>query len=679
MKFRRNIMEFKHLKLFGACSVATLLFCFDVNGVDLRQALINIGIRENNPEFVRIANTPIHQLRNGVIISETKKEDPKNNNTFNSSKNERRNTVRKVGKSSVVSEQEFAQWIGKFEENLVDPEELHFFSNSANYICQLVEQGANIRRNGVNYSNQCPILALNLDEDTMLRVYDEMDKFNDYGHNFANYMRGNGGLSDGDQKTWSRISNIIKHRVAIYTRHSDSLVCTIYGENKELPVKRVYLKPNHYQELLMKKKPNAGTSEQRNREEQSRETESPKQEKKKTVEDVRKEFIDAINSKKKQGEKRIDTLKKIFENSGLTKNEELKKEMNLFESIFGESLHKFKSDWKDKWSPLMREVSEKLKENFYNEDNSLKDGSELQGKESLVSDLSEKVAKLENALSEMKKDVFGPWFDKVEESSVNEGVKKVLRSKLGERETWLGRNQGEVSEYRAMLRLISQRISESSISYKNPTFEQAKKFTKEECEEAIKSGVIRSEPLKLEDKDTYFLFINAVESKGGNVIKSERLLYGKALRSLWDHPVIGKLLKNEWVQRDIIDKVRGSFSDLSDIKDESFGKALGGRIPSNWFTKRDDLEKFYKIIVDRLGLSIGSMGNSGEYYKYLNLENADFSTGIRALIANNSQLFRDPDFVRGLKDLFSQVEQTSKNASTYTDGVKAMFEVISRL
>jgi len=546
MKFRRNIVEFKHLKLFGACSVATLLFCCDVSAVGFenffglqgRRAFIDVNLRQ-------------------VVISETKKEDPKNNNTFNSSKNERRNTVKKVGKSSVVSEQEFAQWIGKFEENLVDPEELHFFSNSANYICQLVEQGANIRRNGVNYGNQCPILALNLDEGTMLRVYDEMDKFNDYGHNFANYMRGNGGLSDGDQKTWSRISDIIRHRVAIYTRHSDFLVCTIHGENKELPVKRVYLEPSHYQELLINKKQNAETSEQRNREEQGRETEAPKQEKQKTVEDITKEFINAIKAEKKPGEKKIDILKNIFENSGLTENEELKKEINLFESVFGESLNKFKSIWKNDVSSLKEEVSQTLKREFYNDDHfmNLKDGTELQGKDGLVSDLSKKVAELEGTFSKIKEDIFDPWLDKVRESSINEDVKKVLLGKLDERKDWFGRSQGQVSEYREMLKLISQRISESGINYSNPTFEQAKEFTQVEREKAIRAGVIKVATLNTSDWNGYTSCMEKVKSKKGDLKKAEAQknssLAWKFLiiknRSLFSDPAFVRTVKSELI------------------------------------------------------------------------------------------------------------------------------------
>ena len=281
-------MRFERLKLFGSCSAVTLLCCFDVNGSGLLRTAFDIAQYKGDQRLAqcvlscpggdRIAvaqnSANSHNQRterpksgNGSVFDQNAK--PNNFNNANSAEDPKRSTVEKIGRSSNGSEQEFAQWIGNFVRDLIDPEELHFFSNSADYVCQLIDQGAVVRRNDNNYGNQCPILALNLDEDTMLRVYDEMDKFNDYDHNFANRMHEKGGLSDGDKKTWSRISDIIKYRVAIYTRHSNrelnlnSVVCTIYGENKELPVKRIYLESNHYKELLINKKQNAETSGQR--------------------------------------------------------------------------------------------------------------------------------------------------------------------------------------------------------------------------------------------------------------------------------------------------------------------------------------------------------------------------------------------------------------------------------
>lgn len=174
---------------------------------------------------------------------------------------------------------------------------------------------------------------------------------------------------------------------------------------------------------------------------------------------------------------------------------------------------------------LKEEVFQTLKREFYNKDNfvDLKDDIELQGKSGLVSDLSKKVAELENALSEMKRDIFDHWFDKFEESSVDKEVKKALRCELDDRKGWFLKNKTDVSTYRSKLNLISQRISELKSKYRNPTFEQTKKFTKAECEKAIGEGIIKFDNVNISPEwGSYASVEKEVEKSGGNIEKAKK-------------------------------------------------------------------------------------------------------------------------------------------------------------
>ncbi len=53
-------MKFKHLKLFGACSAATLLFCFDADGINMHNFLKGAATRAERTGDPQLMLSLIH-------------------------------------------------------------------------------------------------------------------------------------------------------------------------------------------------------------------------------------------------------------------------------------------------------------------------------------------------------------------------------------------------------------------------------------------------------------------------------------------------------------------------------------------------------------------------------------------------------------------------------------------
>lgn len=535
-------MEFKHLKLLGTCSAVTLLFCSEANGMDLSTFMRSANIRAEQ--------TGDQQIKHAVRLSRekvrSKIEQKKNNSSsVNTQRNTKSSVIRKIKKTSMGSEQAFSKWMGRFKEGLIADEEQDFFSHSEKYVCRLVDHDSKITRNAKEYGNQCATLALNLDEKLMSKLYDEVDKFEDYGHNFAQYIEDHNGLDDGNGELWNRISSIIKHRVCIYSRQSDgTLTSIIFGEN-DLPIKRIYLEKGHYRELLISEDPKAKVSEQRQAEEKNRDAEAPKQEKKlKTVEDVRKEFVDAINAKRKQGEEKIDILKEIFENSGLTDNEELKADMNLLLSFFGTRLGDFNFICENV-SARIREVYEACRRFFVDEHlkqlqnqnavdiskeeldmlSKTLEKSKEGPKQNVMKDLFDVREKQHSLSLKHAKQLVEFWKSERDGRKIEDDLSTLLKGELNRRISSINDLDERIKGYQNALKLLW----ENRISYNNPTLEQAREFSREQAEKAIRLGAIT---MQIEHHDCVnwnicYALEKAVSDNGGQLKKQYRRFYSE--------------------------------------------------------------------------------------------------------------------------------------------------------
>ena len=206
---------------------------------------------------------------------------------------------------------------------------------------------------------------------------------------------------------------------------------------------------------------------------------------------VENDLIDALNN-----ERSIDDLEKIIKDSGLSEIESLQIDMELIRNILSDAgLGRFDSSYQDVMNTIaeMQEVFLKLYSD--KEFNNFKPDSEIRAN---LEALKQKVENISGQVDQSQgliQTMFDRWNvcqEFLKNFNGSENVRGAVENILNRKDSIRDEISNLFMVLANKLPGVNRHIKELSeeVNYGNPTEAQANSFTREQCEESVKSGII---------------------------------------------------------------------------------------------------------------------------------------------------------------------------------------------